>query len=97
MSVLDRHFRVVASSKAAEKKGGQANYLLIKPTTFDLPRTDLVLRDGTTAPGYEGSGIALKTTVRQDETEFEVYQIQDDDVEPFVRLVCNRKQGNSVT
>lgn len=93
----DRLFRVVATSRSAEKKGQQANYLLMKPQTFDLPRVDLVLRDGTTAPGFEGSGIELKSTVRAGNTDFEVAKIDDDDVEPWVRLSCNRKQNNSVT
>lgn len=70
----------------------QANYIVQKPAVFDLPRNDMVLSDGVTALGFAESGMALRSTVSSEDTNYEIFSIQDDPVEPFVRLQCNRKQ-----
>ncbi len=85
-------YKVVGSSQAESKAMDKNNYTALKPAVFDMPATTQVLSDSTTALGFDVSGIGLRSNVQQDGTEFEVYQIQDDPREPFVRLICTRKQ-----
>lgn len=91
-------YKAVSSSREAKKVMQPNNYLLLKPAVFDLPATDATLSTGECVKGFKGSGIALRQNICSinadgtKDTDFEVYAIQDDPREPFVRLTCNRVQ-----
>lgn len=85
-------YRAVGSSRAATKQMGVTNQMTVKPAVFDMPAYEMTLSDGTVCGGFDTSGIGLKSFIQAGGETFEVFTIQDDPKEPFVRLQCNRKQ-----
>ncbi len=90
-----RVFNVVSESKKAQKTMQPANYLATKDASFDFPTESATLPlSGTMVQGFD-KAIALRETLTENGVDYEVYQVQDDPKEPFVRCVCNRKQNRS--
>ena len=92
MTFKGRTFRVVQTSRASQLQMGPTNQTLMRPAVFDMPVNTTPLADGTTAEGFDVSGIGLKSFVESGGSRYEVMSITDDPQEPFVRLTCVRKQ-----